>query len=88
MKKQFTSLLVLSFLFSGCASLDIKNSERNDYTQALSINRPAKDIERDINRKPKEVLKFANITNAVSYTHLDVYKRQEHGIRPVRYHGR
>ncbi len=63
MKKQFTSLLVLSFLFSGCASLDIKNSERNDYTQALSINRPAKDIERDINRKPKEVLRFANITN-------------------------
>ncbi len=63
MKKQFTSLLVLTFLFSGCAPLDIKNSERNDYTQSLSINRPATDIERDINRKPKEVLKFANITN-------------------------
>ncbi len=61
MKKQFTSFVVLSFLFAGCASIDIKNSERNDYTQSLSINRPAADTERDINRKPKEVLKFANI---------------------------
>ena len=61
MKKQFTSLILLSFLFAGCASTEIKNSTRNDYSQSLNINRPAADIERDSNRKPKEVLEFANI---------------------------